>query len=148
MNCFVFRKYVGLYCFWGIYFAVDCYMRFATGINWRTTRHTMIWTEEMNYTRLAIAWVQLFIIVLLVVLTVFLKRKEPLNLGRKEKGLFLAGILFCFLWRILTRNFYQPLSFIWWMWGMVSDLLKMVLITTGLSWALRLWLKKRKEKGK
>ena len=31
--CFVFKKNIGLWCFWAVFFCIDMYLRLATGIN-------------------------------------------------------------------------------------------------------------------
>lgn len=91
--CFVFKRNVGLWCAWAVFFAVDMYIRFATGLGWRTIRHTFIWSYDMNYARLAIAWAQFLTLAVLVVITVLRFRKIPLESKRPVLILWAAYIL-------------------------------------------------------
>lgn len=56
--CLAVKKHPWLWYFWTLFFLVDTYLRYATGLSWATVRMTHQWTPEMNYTRLAIAWCQ------------------------------------------------------------------------------------------
>lgn len=58
--CFAVKQRTGLYCGWAVYLCVDFYLRFAIGVSWTTIFMTHLWTYEMNYMCLAIAWVQFF----------------------------------------------------------------------------------------
>jgi len=89
--CFVFRENVGLWCSWALFFAVDVYFRYATGITWRLTRHTLIFESSWNYARLAIAWLELFLIVLMLTLTALRFRRKPWPLTRQNTGRLVAG---------------------------------------------------------
>ena len=89
--CFLFKRRTGLWCGWVVFLLADLYLRFATGINWRLVLHTLSFTPEMNYLRLAIAWVQLLGTLLLMGLTVFSFRRGRLDLSRRQRGLLLGG---------------------------------------------------------
>lgn len=91
MVCLAARRHVGLWCGWALYLCVDFYLRFATGLNWKATRLTMLWTYEWNYMRLVTAWVQLLVMLLLMALTLVAFRKLRLRLAGKGKILFIAG---------------------------------------------------------
>ena len=70
---------------------VDLYLRFATGLSWSTTRLTFIWTPEMNYMRLFIAWVQLLTMLTMVATTVLTLRKTPLYLEGAARTRYIWG---------------------------------------------------------
>ena len=55
--CFAVKRRVGLFCGWAVYLCIDLYLRFATGLSWTTIFMTHLWTAQMNYARLSIAWV-------------------------------------------------------------------------------------------
>ena len=67
--CFAVKQRTGLYCGWAVYLCVDFYLRFAIGVSWTTIFMTHLWTYEMNYTCLAIAWVQFFAMLVMIVCT-------------------------------------------------------------------------------
>ncbi len=85
------RRRMALWCGWGLYFLADLYLYFATGLRWTTIFYTLQWTEQMNYTRLLIAWLQFLAAVLLIVLTALSWRQEPLTLDRKGKTFYICG---------------------------------------------------------
>lgn len=91
--CLIFRKNTVLWCFWALLFAVDVYLRYATGITWRLTLLTLHYEPSMNYLRLAFAWAELLCFLAMLVLTVLRFGKKPLALTRRGKGLYLAGWL-------------------------------------------------------
>lgn len=84
--CLVFKKNVGLWCGWAVYFCIDMYLRYATGINWSTIRLSHMWTYEMNYARLGVAWVQFLVMVLLIALTAIRFWKQPLPMNQKSRN--------------------------------------------------------------
>lgn len=89
--CMVMRHKPGLWCAWAVCFAVDLYLRYATGINWRLTRFTLHFTPEMNYMRLAMAWVQLLCMVLLPGITLLCYRKVAVTLTSRNRVLLIGG---------------------------------------------------------
>lgn len=91
--CLIFRKNTALWCFWALLFAVDVYLRYATGITWQLTLLTLHYEPSMNYLRLAFAWAELLCFLAMLVLTVLRFSKHPLSLTRRAKGLYLAGWL-------------------------------------------------------
>ncbi|MBP3352554.1 MAG: helix-turn-helix domain-containing protein [Lachnospiraceae bacterium] len=68
--CFAFKKNVGLWCAWAVFFLVDIYMIFATGIHRSSVLYTFQWEPHMNYMRLAFAWVSLIALIILIGVTV------------------------------------------------------------------------------
>jgi len=80
--CLLFRQNVGLWCAWALLFAVNVYLRYATGITWRLVRLTLNYKPSMNYMRLAFAWIELICYVTIVAVTVMRFRKKPLPLTK------------------------------------------------------------------
>ena len=82
MICFIFKKNIGLWCAWAVFFAIDMYLRIATGIssavilNFQTL---LFMIRGGDFIRLLLAFAQLAAIVLLVFITVFRFRKVPLE---------------------------------------------------------------------
>ena len=91
--CFTVKHRTGLWCGWAVYACVDLYLRFATGLSWTTIFMTHLWTPEMNYMRLAIAWVQFLGMVLMTVCTVCSYRTLRLSATKKEVTWLAAGWL-------------------------------------------------------
>lgn len=91
--CFAVKQRTGLYCGWAVYLCVDFYLRFATGLSWTTIFMTHRWTYEMNYTRLAIAWAQFLVMVLMIVCTMRSYRTLRLPATKKEVTWLIAGWL-------------------------------------------------------
>ena len=89
--CLTAKSRVGLWCGWAVYACVDLYLRFATGLSWTTIFMTHLWTPQMNYMRLAIAWVQFAAMVLMTVWTVLAYRKMKLSATKKELKWLAAG---------------------------------------------------------
>lgn len=73
--CFACNKNVGLWCTWAVYFMFDIFMSFATGINRANVLHSLRWTPEMNYMRLAFAWFLVISLTVMIVITVLRFRK-------------------------------------------------------------------------
>lgn len=82
MICFIFKKNIGLWCAWAVFFAIDMYLRIATGIssavilNFQTL---LFMIRGGDFIRLLLAFAQLAAIVSLVFITVFRFRKVPLE---------------------------------------------------------------------
>ena len=89
--CFTVKHRTGLWCGWAVYACVDLYLRFATGLSWTTIFMTHLWTPQMNYMRLAIAWVQFAAMVLMTVWTVLAYRKMKLPATKKERKWLIVG---------------------------------------------------------
>ena len=85
------RRHPLLSSCWAMLILVDLYLRFATGLSWSTTRLTFIWTPEMNYMRLFIAWVQLLTMLTMVATTVLTLRKTPLYLEGAARTRYIWG---------------------------------------------------------
>ena len=80
--CFVFKKNIGLWCFWAVFFCIDMYLRLATGINSSAIlnfRALLFMIRGGDFLRLLLAFLQLLAILSLILTTVFRFRKIPLE---------------------------------------------------------------------
>lgn len=82
--CFATRQHTGLWCGWAVYLSIDLYLRYATGLSWAAVRLTHLWTPQMNYVRLAIAWGQLLTMLVMIVLTLLAYRRLRLPPERRR----------------------------------------------------------------
>ena len=95
--CFVFKRNIGLWCAWAVFFAIDMYLRMATGIssavvlNFQTL---LFMIRGGDFVRLLLAFAQLAVILSLILITVFRFRKIPLE-SKKMPIIFwsLYGVL-------------------------------------------------------
>ncbi|MBQ9647828.1 MAG: helix-turn-helix transcriptional regulator [Oscillospiraceae bacterium] len=101
--CLNAKKRAGLWCGWAAYLCVDLYLRYATGLTWRTIFFTMQWTPQQNYARLAIAWGQFLVMALLAVLTLRAYRAERYEPAKKRKAFLIAGWALYALRRLVPR---------------------------------------------
>ena len=80
--CFIFKKNVGLWCAWAVFFAVDMYLRVATGtssavvLNFQTLLFII---RGGDFARLLLAFAQLAAILSLIIITVLRFIKIPLK---------------------------------------------------------------------
>ena len=93
--CFVFKKNIGLWCVWAVFFCVDMYMRLATG----TTSALILNFQALlfmirggDFVRLLLAFAQLAVILSLILTTVFRFRKIPLE-SKKLPIIFWAAFV-------------------------------------------------------
>lgn len=108
--CAVCRKNAGLWCGWAVYFCAALYMRLAAGISWSLVLLTRIYEPSWNYARLAAAWVELAVILVLLAVTVLRFHRLPLAAGRDALIALAAGWLGFWLVRtvggyVLTHYF-------------------------------------------
>ncbi len=89
--CFAVKRRVGLCCGWAVYLCIDLYLRFATGLSWTTIFMTHLWTAQMNYARLSIAWVQFIGMVLMSLCTVRSYRTLKASATKKEITWLIVG---------------------------------------------------------
>lgn len=66
--CLLVRRRVGLWCSWVVYFFVDMYLRFSSGINWYYVFVSQIYAPDM-VVHLIVAWALLGTFALLTILT-------------------------------------------------------------------------------
>ena len=150
------RRHPLLSACWAMLILVDLYLRFATGLSWATTRLTLMWTPEMNYMRLFIAWVQLLTMLTMVAATVLTLRKKPLYLEGAARTRYILGwigvIVVTLIMRwgtsFLLRNNPVLLHFV--SFGIaltlltsVLDYLRLFLLTVQISKTLRWWITRR-----
>lgn len=91
--CFVVKRHVGLCCGWAIYLCVDLYLRFVAGLSWTTIFMTHLWTAQMNYARLIIAWLQFIGMIIMIVATARSYRTLKLTMSKKEVTWLIIGWL-------------------------------------------------------
>ena len=135
MICFTFKKNVGLWCSWALYMLFDIYMSYATGISRANVLHTLLWTREMNYMRLAFAWFLVISLFLMITITVIRFGKRPIESEQKIKKQLLISWLVAIAVQIITM--------IWPRTGLYSYILANIfsmdmvyrLVTIILSWA-------------
>ena len=89
--CFAVKRRVGLCCGWAVYLCIDLYLRFATGLSWTTIFMTHLWTAQMNYARLSIAWMQFIGMVLMSLCTVRSYRTLKVSATKKEVTWLIVG---------------------------------------------------------
>lgn len=89
--CFVCRRRAGLFCSWAVYLFVELYLRWATGITWRLVLTTPHFTPSMNYVRLAIAYVQLLVMLLMFFFTIRSFRDTRIDLKKRRNLILLVG---------------------------------------------------------
>lgn len=155
--CLAVKKRVGLWCGWAAYLCIDLYLRFATGLSWTTIFMTHLWTHEMNYMRLAIAWMQFFAMLVMIVCTVRSYRTLKLPATKKEVTWLIVGWLAALvvlpllmrygvmpLWRDNLHNYsnFSPYFFINILYGYV----RLTLVNVLLVRTLAVWRMKREEK--
>lgn len=83
--CLSFKKHLGLWCSWVVYFSIDVYLRFATGLSWKVIFNTFQWTYSMNYMRLAVGWIQFLVLLLFICITIVKFRNTPYFIQDKTK---------------------------------------------------------------
>ena len=103
--CFVLKRNVGLWCTWAVYFLLDVFMSYATGISRSAVVLTLKWTPEMNYGRLLFAWGLLLVLCGIIAVTVIRLGKKPFSTENKgQKKLIVA-------WSVLV--FFQIITMLW-----------------------------------
>ncbi len=154
--CLTVRRRVGLWCAWAVWLCVELYLRWGTGLDWRTILFTLTWTPQMNYGRLIIAWVMALIPVLLIFCTARSFRSVRYPFGEKPLACLLAWAAALGVWflrgavsRILlsVRPTPSPISSGLWpalFWTRtLGDWLMAALLCAALVWTLA-YLKQRK----
>ena len=144
--CFALRRHTGLGCAWAVWGMGNLYLRLATGIHWSQVRHTLIWEPSWNYTRLAMAWVELVWMLLMVAVTVWKLGKEPLEPTRQRKRSLAVGwvgwlglsVALRLGWRLLAPYWSYSLQNVWLVGQVLSESLQLGLLTALLTVSLRL----------
>lgn len=133
--CFVFKRNVGLWCTWAIYILLDIYISYATGINRANVLHTLLWTREMNYMRLAFAWFLVISLFAMITITVIRFGKCPIESEQKIKKHLLISWIVVIVIQIIAMIWPQTGLFAY-IWANIFDLEVIYrLVTLLLSWA-------------
>lgn len=117
--CFLFRKHVGLWCFWAVWMYVDVWVLRGTGAHWSGIGYTINKNDALMISnRLIISWVQFLVMAFLVVFTVWKCGREPVLPGKKQilRLVVLWGIAavpqVLFMLLPYTRSYYNVLIYI------------------------------------
>lgn len=84
--CFVFKKNIGLWCSWAVFFCADMYLRLATGTSSSVILNfqaLFFYIRGGEFTRLILAFIQFAAVAFLVFLTAFRFGKIPLESIKK-----------------------------------------------------------------
>ncbi|MBR3694047.1 MAG: helix-turn-helix transcriptional regulator [Erysipelotrichales bacterium] len=84
--CFICTRRVGLWCAWVVYFMVDLFLVWGTGISRSMVIHTLIWEASWNYARLLFSWAWLIVLIVLIIWTAISFQKVP----RTKKQVLIA----------------------------------------------------------
>lgn len=110
--CAFTNRHTGLWCGWVFFLAVDLFLRYGTGLMPSHILLTSIWTAEMNYARLVVAWAQFLVILVFITLTVRALGCPAVPRDKKNIARLLAGIaVFLILYRV------NVVSLLWRVWG-------------------------------
>lgn len=144
--CLAAKKHPVIWCLWAVFLLVDGYLRYGTGLSWATVRWTLQWTPQANYFRLFIAWCQLLCALALLIGTVWVLGREPLERTRKNLRLFVGGwVLFALLCLPFGAWIFQAglkQVYLFRIFGGLQDYLRLALLA-GLFTCLRRWWRYR-----
>lgn len=137
--CFTVRRHTALWCTWTAAGSVLLYLYYATGISWRLPRLSLIYTPEMNYLRLAMAWAMLLGQLALMCVTVLrLSHKTLVPSRRVILRLALgwcAGIALCVIPLPIPQITER---FVYVLYCFLTDALRCAALTTLLIFTFRL----------
>ena len=108
--CLVFKKRVLLWCAWDVFFLIDAYITYATGISRGSVFLTLQWTEQMNFARLYTAWVSLICLIFLIIATLISFRKYVLRPNKKNLIIMGSLILFTVFLMVFTQLYGESIS--------------------------------------
>lgn len=108
--CLTFKKRVLLWCAWDVFFLIDVYLAYATGISRGSVLLTMQWTNQMNFVRLYTAWVSLICLVILMTVTLFSFRKYIFKPNLKKLIIIGSFFMFTILITIFTKVYVINIS--------------------------------------
>lgn len=108
--CLTFKKRVLLWCAWDVFFLIDVYLAYATGISRGSVLLTMQWTNQMNFARLYTAWVSLICLVVLITATLFSFRKYIFKPTAKKLIIIGSFLIFTVLMMIFTDLYARSIS--------------------------------------
>ena len=133
--CLICKRNTGLWCAWALFFAVNVYLRYATGIRWTLTLYRLNYEPSMNYMRLAFAWIELICINVLMIVTIIRFGKTPLVLSKRN--LFLQAVEVVVFGLLFIPVKHDPLSTIANISYIFKDWIRMPLLTVLLTNTLR-----------
>jgi len=132
--CFACKKNVGLWCAWAMYVLFDIYMSYATGINRANVLHTLLWTREMNYMRLAFAWFLVISLFAMIAITVIRFGKCPIESEQKIKKQLLISWMVVIVIQIIAMIWPRTKAYAYILSNIFSMEMSYRLITITLSW--------------
>ncbi len=100
--CFALKKNVGLWCAWTVYFLMDIFMSYATGISRSAVLLTLKWTPELNYGRLLFAWGLVLVLGVIILFTVIRLGKKPFASEDNGKKKLIISWLVLVLFQLVT----------------------------------------------
>lgn len=137
--CFSVRQHTALWCIWTAAASLLLYLYHATGISWRLTRLSLIYTPDMNYIRLATAWAMLLgQLALMCVTALRLSHKTLVPTRRVCIRLALGwccGIALCVIPLPMPHI---TVHFLYALYCFLTDALRCAALTTALTFTFRL----------
>ena len=135
--CLCARKNIGLWCVWALFFSVNIYLRYSTGISWRLTWFTLHFKPSMNYLRLLFAWLELLSFVVMMSITVFRFRKKPLIMTKRNLICYIGSWVALALLQIFAKIPVKIPAAVWFCvllldWTRVGVLTSLIIMTIGL----------------
>lgn len=91
--CFAFKRNIGLWCSWAVFFCADMYLRIATGTNSSVIlnlQSLLLYVRGGEFVRLILAFIQFSAILSLTLITVLRFKKIPLE-SKKQPIIFWAA---------------------------------------------------------
>ncbi|MBE5951952.1 MAG: helix-turn-helix transcriptional regulator [Lachnospiraceae bacterium] len=156
--CFVLKRNVGLWCAWDVYVLFDIYLSYATGINRANVLHTLQWTHQMNYMRLAFAWILVVSLAAMIAITVVRFGKKPFVSEQKGRNKLIVSWVvvaaiqavamlwgYTGLYKYLVENIFE-MGFVYRLISIVLSWSKIIAFTVALVFTVRfVKMKKQKE---
>ena len=93
--CFLFQRRIALWCCWSLFFLLDIYLRFATGITWGSIRMLIQLFAYIGTVQWVISLILTILLVALICWTVYAFRDKTLPADhRRKRCLALLAIAF------------------------------------------------------
>ena len=153
--CFAFQKNVGLWCSWAVYVLFDIYMSYATGISRASVFHTLQWSYEMNYARLAFAWILAISLLVMIAITVIRFGKCPMECEQRiPRKLIVSWSIVAVLqiiamvwprtglFKYILANIIS-MSMVYRLTSIILSWARIVAITAALVYTVRFWRRKK-----
>lgn len=148
--CLTVSKHTVLWCSWGVYFLIDLFLMYATGIRRIMILHTHIWTSSMNYTILIMAWVLFIVLVIMIAITVYIFQKNSTKVSKSQliKALAFLAIVelinMIFPYTPINKYLMDNIMSLTWLYNTIMFIisyLRIISITTAIIFIIR-YLKK------